>query len=75
MPCTISCRTLRVEPESVVKVDNEEEGWRLGGDGDLARLALLVLGNDNAEQTVLHGGGDVVLVDTRRLHRISMCIS
>jgi hypothetical protein len=34
-----------------------------------------VLGNDNAEQTVLHGGGDVVLVDTRRLHRISMCIS
>jgi len=48
-----------------MKIDIEEEGWCLG-DGDLARLALLVLGDDNAEQTILHACSDVVLVDTGR---------
>lgn len=46
----------------MVNVDIEEGSWCLG-DGDLARLGLLVLRNDNAEQTVLHGGCDIVLVD------------
>jgi hypothetical protein len=41
------------------------EVWRLRGDGDLARLGLLLLGNDNGEQAVLHGSSDMVLVDTR----------
>jgi len=47
-----------------VKVDMEEKSRRLGGDGDLARLALLVLGNDDAEQAILHSGSDAVLVDS-----------
>jgi len=50
----------------VVKVEVEfrKRCWRLRGDGDLARLGLLLLGNDNGEQAVLHGSGDMVLVDT-----------
>jgi len=45
-------------------VDFGKRCWRLRGDGDLARLGLLLLGNDNGEQAVLHGSGDMVLVDT-----------
>jgi hypothetical protein len=48
----------------MTNVDIEEESRCLGGDSDLARLALLVLWNDNGEQTVLHVCSDVVLVDT-----------
>lgn len=47
-----------------VEVDFGKRCWRLRGDGDLARLGLLLLGNDNGEQAVLHGSGDMVLVDT-----------
>jgi len=60
--CTDPRRTLKSEPKSVVKVDIEES--RRLGDGDLARFALLVLGNDNGEHAVLHGSSDVVLIDT-----------
>jgi len=60
--CTDPRRTLQSEPKSVVKVDIEE-GWRLR-DSDFARFALLVLGNNNGEHAVLHGGSDVVLIDT-----------
>jgi len=65
IPITNPCRKLRAEPKSVFKVDMEQEGQRLG-DGNLARLALLMLGDDNGEQTVLHGCRDGVLVDARR---------
>jgi len=49
----------------VTSIDIEEECWCLG-DGDLARLALLVLRNDDAKQTILHGRSDVILVDAGR---------
>lgn len=46
----------------MVNVDIKGD-WRLG-DGDLSRLALLVLRDGDGEQAILHGSGDAVLVDT-----------
>jgi hypothetical protein len=66
IPITNPCRRLR----AVVKLDIEEKHRRLG-DGDLARLTLLVLRNDNGEQAVLHGCRDGVLVDTGRERKTS----